>query len=86
MDNSHIVLSYQPFDFTQSILVYTNGTCIEIKHCKYEEIPETIIELSKKHNIKRVDIRGNREFVEKIKDNLFMPRYGKNQLDVNLHY
>ena len=84
MSKRHIVLSYQPFDAQQTIMVYENGECTEVVHCVYCEITEMIAMLSKKYNIKKVDLRGNEEFVSKFKEELISPRFNFNDLDVTL--
>ena len=81
----HIVYICQPFVKNQTIMVYQNGECVETIQCEIYEVSNQIDALVKKNKIKRVDIKGSLDFMEKLKEELISTKFNNKDLEVFLH-
>lgn len=77
---SHIVVGIQPFDAKQSIAVYVDGICIRVILAEFNDLAEQIYALSKQYKIYNIDLRGQEQFCLKLKQDLLVPRYNKDNL------
>ena len=55
----HIVVSIQPFDYTQTICIYDNGECKKATQVN-------IVSMVNSYGIHNIDIRGEKTYCEKV--------------------
>lgn len=84
----HVVISIQPFDFKQIIMIYQNGECKKMIPVTMNELSDAIVDICHAHDINEVDIRGEKNFTEKIKQEVLekdLILYSDGNLKINLY-
>jgi hypothetical protein len=80
----HIVVRIQPFIYLQQIEVYKDGKCIDISKSNMINLDENISIKAKVHNIKNIDLAGDKNFTQKIKERLTQNKFNLD-LDIKLY-
>lgn len=76
-----------PFDMYQTFYVYEDGNKLETSQVRINEIPDTILELSKVYDVYQIDLSGSTNFTKGIinqikeKENT---KYNENKLTITL--
>ena len=71
MADKHIVVPYQMFDGEQNIIIYENGECIKTDYVATGSLREALYAMCKEDtNIKRIDIVGNKNYLDKIRKDM----------------
>ena len=84
----HVVVSFHPFDFKQQVMIYQNGECKKVIPVTVDELSEAIVNICNTYNIDTVDIRGEKQFTEKFKEEIKKQNltiYNKNNLKITLY-
>ena len=72
-----------PFDMYQTFYVYEDGNKLEIAQVRINEIPDTILELSKTYDVHQVDLSGSTHFTKGIINQIKekeITKYNENKL------
>lgn len=77
----HIVVKLQPFVLEQEVQVYKNGNCIKVSKSNLSNLDENIAVQAKLFNIKNVDLAGDKNFTQRIKERLTQNKFN---LDLNI--
>lgn len=76
-----------PFDMYQTFYVYEDGNKLETSQVRINEIPDTILELSKVYDVYQIDLSGSTNFtkgiINKIKEKE-NTKYNENKLTITL--
>jgi len=81
-----IVAILKPFEIQQHFYVYKNGNRVEEVTTKMQDVCETVVELAKEYNIKKIDFAGPKQFTSGLIDHIKkieMVKYEINDLDMN---
>ena len=74
-----------PFDMYQTFYVYEDGNKLETSQVRINEIPDTILELSKVYDVYQIDLSGSTNFtkgiINKIKEKE-NTKYNENKLNI----
>lgn len=62
----HIVVSIQPFDYTQTVCIYDNGECKKATQVNMDELADAIVNMVNSYGIHNIDIRGEKTYCEKV--------------------
>lgn len=76
-----------PFDIKQTLYVYQDGNKIDAKQISINEIPETIIALSRIYEAYQVDLSGAKHYAKGIVkqiQQLEFTKYQENKLDIKI--
>ena len=65
-----VVVFFQPFDVLQTIVVYQNGEVVDTKQVEIERIPNVVKGVCSTYNIKDVDLKGSKGYLEKYKSEI----------------
>ena len=77
-----VVVFFQPFAIQQNIVVYKNNEIINNRQVKITDVAATVKGLCSQYNIKSVDLKGNKDYLNKYKAEILTGDY--NLLDVNI--
>lgn len=55
-----------PFDMYQTFYVYEDGDELELIQVRINDIPDTVLELSKVYNISQIDLSGSNHYTQNI--------------------
>lgn len=88
MENQ-IIINLSPVEYKHTIYIMeanANDTPI-ICSCSLDELPSTIIDLSKQYNVKKINLTGAKDYTRKIKDfilNKNIQYFENNQIIIEL--
>lgn len=68
--NKHIIVEFQLFDATHKVMIYEDGACKSIYEVATGNIEGMLKNYSEDPNVKKIDLIGNKEYLEKIKNNI----------------
>lgn len=74
-----------PFDMYQTLYVYEDGNKLEITKVRMNEIPDTILDLSRAYDVYQVDLSGSIHFTKNIIDQIKekeITKYNENKLTI----
>ena len=75
----YIVVQVHPFIMGQHIYVYEGEEVLDRIVTDFDAIPNKIIETAKKYGVKDIQLKGNKTFTEKIRENIgFSPMFNAN--------
>lgn len=80
----HIVVTIQPFVLEQEIQVYKNGECVKTSKINLTNLDEGIAIEAKLFNIKNVDLAGDKNFTQMVKQKLTQNKFNMD-LDIKLY-
>ena len=55
-----------PFDMYQTFYVYEDGNELELTQVRMNDIPDTILELSKVYDVYQIDLSGSNHYTQNI--------------------
>lgn len=82
-----IVGVLEPFKLKQNFYIYRDGNQIYAKELIYEDIPETILNLSKEYDTNDVVLIGAKQYTQGIKSTIRkkeLEKYNQNDLKIEL--
>ena len=62
-----VIVFFQPFSIMQTIIVYKNNEIVDTKQVEIERVPNVVKGVCSTYNIKEVDLKGNKDYLEKYK-------------------
>ena len=71
----NIVVTYSPFAMEQTIYCWVDGDCTEQRRCNIEEIPVTVNGLKRKYQVRKIELVGPQDYVEKFKTEMLNSTY-----------
>lgn len=83
----NLVVTIEPFDFTQHIYLFENGTLQTTITASFEDLPERIVKLTESDDITHVNVKGSVDFASKLKERIReteMTTYGTKKLNIVL--
>lgn len=84
-ERNHIIATIRLFVAEQKIDVYKDGVCMKTAKCTLNEIADMISVFSKEYGIKQIDLKGNTNFCLKLKEDLTIGKYTKDDLSVTIY-
>lgn len=82
-----IVAIIQPFDAMQNLYAYENGNKIGSERCQINNIPQGILDATKKYDAEEIDLHGPIQFNRGLKKQIELKEkllYNNNELKINL--
>ena len=80
----HIVVRIQPFILEQEINVYKEGRCVKVTRTSLVNLDEGIAIEAKLFDIKNIDLAGDKNFTQMIKQKLTQNKFNTD-LDIKLY-
>ena len=86
MKGKRIVVSIYPFVAFQSIQIYNDSKLERHIPVHLEDVSKTIFNLCKEEKIEQVDIKGDKAFTQKIKEEILINnKFNMLKINIDLH-
>lgn len=84
MERKNIVVNYSPFVMEQSVYYWENADCVEHRRCSVDEVPSVVQALKRKYQVRKIDLVGPAEYLNKFKDTMMSNEYDFNDCTINI--
>lgn len=77
----------RPFDLVQKFYVYEDGNKIDTVAVKIDDVPNTILGLSNKHDVYQLDLTGPKQFSRGISSKIKeeeIKKYNQEKIEINI--
>lgn len=81
---NNIIVNFNPFMLEQSVLMYSDGNCIEEIHSPIDRVTDVVMGLKNKYNVDRIDLCGNSDYLSRFKAEMNL-KFGNNNTQINIY-
>lgn len=65
-----IIVNYSPFLLNQDVYCWIDGDCVEQRKCSVNEVPDTVLALKRKYQVRSIELVGPEAYLNEFKQTM----------------